>query len=198
MRASLIAAAAGLVLAGLAGCGEGTGPAAPNPSSTAPAASSSVDVAEPTGPVVDVTPTPPDGKPVDPPADPPAGAAPTAPVSLSPTGPVVPAGVEQVPSARVDVSAVPEYYEHRGLVWVYDGGRSLQMFAAASSGCGDAAARVVDQSAAEVRIVLESLPQPQGGSADGDICTTVMTPRPVTVALDAPLGTRTVVLSGGR
>jgi hypothetical protein len=125
-------------------------------------------------------------------------AQPTPPVSMSPTGPVVPPGVEQVPAAQVDASAVPEYYEHRGLVWLFDGGRSLQLFATATSGCGDAAARITTQSSTEVRIVLEPLPQPQGGHPDEPACTTVLTPRPVIATLDAPLGDRRIVLSASR
>jgi hypothetical protein len=97
----------------------------------------------------------------------------------------------------VDATAVPEYYQHRGLVWVYDGGYSLQMIAAANSGCGDAEAKIVDQSASAVRIVLRSLPGAMGGPED-TACSGAITPLPVTVSLDAPLGQRRVFLAAGR
>ncbi|OLF16898.1 hypothetical protein BU204_14455 [Actinophytocola xanthii] len=169
----------------LAGCGEDVGASQPGGGTV----STGVTVTEEASREPSATET-------EPPRPP--GGTPSAPVSLSPDGPVVPEGVRQVPSSQVDASAVPEYYDHRGEVWVYDGGYSLQMFAAASSGCGGVEARVVDQSAEAVRIVVRALPAPQGGSPDDPVCTTVITPRPVTVALDAPLGERRVFLAGGR
>ena len=198
MRALLIAGAAAAALAGLTGCGQDDGAAAgpEQARTTEPPSTLATKVPpEPTG----ITPTPPNTKPQDPSSGParPPGTTPSAPVSMSPTGPVVPPGVRQVPSAQIDASAVPEYYEHRGLVWVYDDGHSLQMFAAASSGCGGVEAQV-SESAGEVRIDMRPMPQPQGGPPDGEMCTTVITPRPVTVALDAPLGDRMIYLSGGR
>ncbi|MCT2584009.1 hypothetical protein [Actinophytocola gossypii] len=192
MRALLIAAAAaGLV--GLAGCGQGTGDGGDDVS--AGTDRSSV-VAEPTPP--EVTRTPPETKPQDPPGDTEAKGTPAARVTLSPSGPVVPPDVRQVPAEQVDASAVPEYNEHRGLVWVYDDGYSLQTFAMATSGCTGVEGEVVTETASEVVIATRPLPQPQGGPADGRMCTTVMTPRPVTVTLDAPLGDRTVRLESGR
>jgi hypothetical protein len=190
MRALLIAAA---VLVGLTGCGQENGTAAA-PEQTVESRESAVTVVPPVPP--SAVPVPPSTKPQDPPGGP--GTTPDPPVTISPTGPVVPAGVTQVPSAQVDASAVPEYHDHRGLVWVYDDGYSLQMFASASSGCGDAQARITSESASEVRIEMRSLPQPQGGPADAPACTTVITPRPVTVALDAPLGERQIYLAAGR
>ncbi len=137
-------------------------------------------------------------EPTEPSGKPPSGTEPSAPVSLSPTGVVVPDGVTQVPADQVDASALPAYYEHRGEVWVFDDGYSLQMFAAASSGCTDAEAVVVDQSGSGVRITLRPLPETPGGRPDGGACTAVMTPRPVTVTLDAPLGDRMIHLGIGR
>lgn len=197
MRALLVAGATAAALVGLAACGQ-AGPEAGQEQTrtTEPRSTVTTKVPpEPTG----ITPTPPNTKPQDPPSDPagPPSTPPSTPVSLSPTGPVVPPGVTQVPSAQVDASGVPEYYDHRGLVWVYDGGYSLQTFASASSGCGGVDARV-SESATEVRIDMRPLPQPQGGPPDGEMCTTVITPRPVAVALDAPLGERMVYLTGGR
>lgn len=187
MRALFIATLAAAALVGVAGCGQGAAPAAGS-SSTAPSHAASTVVSA----------TPPISKPQDPPAPKPTEGVPTPPVSVSPSGVVVPEGVRQVPADQVDASALPAYYDHRGEVWVFDDDRSLQMFAAASSGCTDAEAVVVDQSASEVRIMLRPLDQPQGGRPDGEMCTAVMTPRPVTVRLDAPLGDRMIFLAGGR
>jgi hypothetical protein len=82
---------------------------------------------------------------------------------------------------------------------VFDEGYSLEMFAAASSGCTDAEAVVVDQSDSGVRITLRPLDQQPGGRPDGGgACTAVMTPKPVMVRLTKPLGDRTVFLGIGR
>jgi hypothetical protein len=110
----------------------------------------------------------------------------------------VPAGVTEVPSSQVEASALPTYFEYGNRVWMYDGGFSLQLFAAASSSCTDAEAVVVDQSADTVKILVRPLASPQGGRPDDGACTMVMTPKPVTVTLDTPLQDRTVVLSAGR
>jgi len=185
MRALLIAtAAASLVV--LAGCGQEPVDAGATP----PDATSPTKTEEPATDIA--TPEEPGGKPQDP------GATPTPPVSLSPDGPVVPEGVALVPADQVDSSALPEYYEQRGQVWVYDDGLSLQMFAAASSSCGDAEAMVVDQTSSEVRIVLRSMDQQMGGPADGEACAMVMRPKPVTVTLDTPLQDRKIFLASGR
>lgn len=188
MRAVWSAAVAA-ALVGLAGCGQANEPTSAAPRTSVESQSTLATAIPPKPPSVVPQPT---TKPQTPPGDP------TAPVSMSPTGPVVPPGVTQVPSAQVDASGVPEYYDHRGLVFVYDGGRSLQMFAAASSGCGEVQAVVTSSTATDVRIEMRALPQPNGGPADAPACTTVITPRPVTVALDAPLGDRIVHLTATR
>jgi hypothetical protein len=185
MRALLIStAAAGLVL--LAGCGQAVPTGSSGPSGP-------TQTEEP--PTVIATAVRPGDKPQDP------GATPEPPVSKAPTGTglVVPPGVTQLPPEQVDASALPpsEYDEH-GLVWMFDDGFSLQMFAMATSGCGGVQAKVVDQTATEVRISLGPIDQPQGGGADDEMCTAVITPRPVTVTLDAPLGDRKVFLASGR
>jgi hypothetical protein len=191
MKALLLATLAATVAVGLAGCGQDTAPAgektAGEKTSTAhTGASATASV-------------PPLDKPVTRPPEPkpPAGATPSAPVSMGPNGPVVPAGVTQVPVGQVDASALPDYYDDRE-VWVFDDGYSLEMFAAASSGCSDAEAVVVDQPSDEVRITLRPLASPQGGRPDSRPCTAVMTPRPVTVRLTEPLGDRTIRLGIGR
>jgi hypothetical protein len=195
MRASGVVGAVALLVA-LTGCGQGgAGASASSGSTASETPSTETPSTEVPSTSTDVSAEPPGGGTQ---APPPAGTTPSAPVSLSPSGPVVPPGVRQVPSAQVDASALPEYYEHRGEVWVYDGGRSLQMFAAASSGCGGVEARLVDQSDSAVRIILRALPQPQGGSPDSPACTAVITPRPVTVGLDAPLAERRVFIAASR
>lgn len=139
-----------------------------------------------------VEPTPPvGGKPQNP-----SGGEP--PVSIGPNGPVVPPEVTEVPADQIDASALPTYFEYGNKVWAFDGGFSLQLFAAASSGCSDAEAVVVDQSADTVKILVRPLDQPQGGKPDDGACTMVMTPRPVVVTLDSPLQDRLIILSAGR
>ncbi|WP_460405703.1 hypothetical protein [Actinophytocola sediminis] len=178
MRGLLIAVSTAAALGGLTGCGQaadsGAGPAQ-DPTVTEPTTTEPSVIA---------------------PADPTeAPATPTPPVSLAPDGPVVPPGVTQVPSAQVDATGVSELNEYRGLVWLYDDGRSLQMVAMATSGCGGVEARITGQTPTEVRIELGPQAQPQGGDPDGQMCTSVLTPRPVAVTLDGPLGDRTVHLS---
>ena len=95
------------------------------------------DIAEPTPPAGQ-PPTPSAGKPRDPSSGPP-------PVTIGPNGPVVPAGVTEVPSSQIDASALPNYIEYGNRVWAYDGGFSLQMFASASSSCTGAEAVVTKQ-----------------------------------------------------
>jgi hypothetical protein len=172
MRARLFVITA-VAAVGLAGCGQDATPPQKLPSGTA---------------VTVVTTTPP-------------ATTPGAPVSPGPSGGDVPAGATRVPAGQVDADGLPSYYARRGEVWVFDGGRSLRMFAMASSGCTDAEADVSDQSAGEVRITLRALPLPPGnrpGRPDGGACTQVLTPRPVTVTLAEPLGDRTIHLSAGR
>jgi hypothetical protein len=184
MRALFIATLAAAAVAGLAGC-------------TYDAGNSDTSVEAPTP--SETTSLPSVGKPQDPSAPkPPDGATPSAPVSISPSGVVVPEGVRQLPAAQVDSSALPVYYEHRGEVFEFDGGRSLQVFAAASSACTDAEAVVIDQTPDGIRIMLRPLPRPAGGRPDGGACAAVVTPRPVVVSLTEPLGDRKVYLGMGR
>jgi len=189
MRALLIVTTAALALGVLAGCGDtATQPAAQESTQTTqptkPAPEPPSDVADPTRPT-------PGGKPQNP-----SGGEP--PVTIGPDGPVVPAGVTEVPANQVDSSALPNYFEYGAKVWTFDDGFALQLFAAASSGCSDAEATVVDQSADSVKILVRPMDGPQGGQPDDGACTAVMTPRPVTVTLDTPLRDRKIYLSAGR
>jgi hypothetical protein len=198
MRAYLIATTAVLAAVALAGCGNqptstSAGQATSQTSETSetrPPESPS-DVATPVPPSTEIEPTPPGGKPQNP-----SGGQP--PVTIGPDGPVVPAGVTEVPASQVDASALPSYFEYGNKVWLFNDGFALQLFAAASSSCTDAEAVVVDQAADSVKIVVRPMAQPQGGRPDDGICATVMTPRPVTVTLDTPLRDRMILLSAGR
>lgn len=192
MRALLITTAAALALGVLAGCGNATTPAASDESGTT--------TSERPSKTPPRTPTPSDVVPPQPPSSRPSSGKPQGepPVTIGPNGPVVPAGVTEVPAAQVDASALPNYFEFGDKVWQFDEGRSLQLFAAASSSCTDAEAVVVDQSPDSVKIIVRPLDQPQGGRPDDGVCTMVMTPKPVTVTLDEPLGDRRVLLSSGR
>jgi hypothetical protein len=190
MRAFLIATTAVFGLGVLAACGGQPSPAASDQVGRTSTSEPSKTAPEP--PSVIAEPTKPDaGKPRDP-----SNGAP--PVTIGPNGPVVPPGVSEVPASQVDASALPSYFEYGNKVWSYDGGFSLQMFAAASSSCTGAEARVVDQSSDSVKIVVTSLDTPQGGRPDDGACSMVMTPTPVTVTLDTPLQDRKILLSSGR
>jgi hypothetical protein len=197
MRALLLATLAAAAVVGLAGCGQDATPAKDAKQAASTVATTGTSTVQ-TGASA-TAPVPPLSSPVKrPPQPPPANATPSAPVTMGPNGPVVPPGVTQVPAAQIDASALPAYYENRGDVWVYDDGYSLEMLAAASSGCSEAEAVVVDQSPDGVRITLRPLAQPQGGRPDSRPCTAVMTPRPVTVKLTEPLGDRKIYLGIGR
>lgn len=194
MRALLTAATAALAFGLLAGCGDASTPAASDQTdaTTSSSETPSKTPPEPPTPSDVATPQPPEaGKPQNP-----SGGEP--PVTIGPNGPVVPAGVTEVPAGQVDATALPQYVEFGNKVWQFDDGFSLQLFASASSGCTGAEARIVDQSADAVKIVVRPLDQPQGGRPDDSMCTQVMTPVPVTVALDQPLRDRKVLLSAGR
>jgi len=193
MRAFLIATTAVLALATLAGCGQQAAPAASDQAGeqTSQTGQSGQPPKSTEPPVTVVEPTPPAGKPRNPTSGEP-------PVTLGPDGPVVPAGVTEVPATQVDVSALPTYFDYGNRVWAYNDGFSLQFFAAAPSGCSGVEATVVDQSPDAVRIVVRPMDQPQGGRPDDSICASVMTPMPVVVTLDTPLQDRLVVLAEER
>lgn len=195
MRALLLVTLAAAAAVGLAGCGQDAAPASDKAAGSSTAPTTAPTTPSPEKPGKPGKPGAPIPRPPEP--KPPAG-TPTAPVTMGPNGPVVPAGVTQVPAGQVDASALPAYYDSPGDVWVYDDGYSLEMFAAASSGCSEAEAVVVDQTSDAVRITLRPLAQTQGGRPDSRPCTAVMTPRPVTVRLAKPLGDRMIYLGIGR
>ncbi len=193
MRALLTAATAALTLCVLAGCGDASTPAASDQTTTTTSSEQPSKTApEPPTPSDVATPQPPEaGKPQNPVSGEP-------PVTIGPDGPVVPAGVTEVPAAQVDATALPQYVEFGNKVWQYNDGFALQLFGSASSGCSGAEAVVVDQSADAVKIVVRPLDQPLGGRPDDSMCTQGMTPVPVTVTLEQPLRDRKVLLSAGR
>ncbi|TDV40324.1 hypothetical protein [Actinophytocola oryzae] len=190
MRAYLIATTAVLGLGVLAACGSQATPAASDQTSTSQSVATPKSSPEPPSNVAE--PTPGNGAK---PRDPTSGEAP---VTIGPNGPVVPPGVTEVPAKQVDAVALPNYFEYGNKVWSFEGGFSLQFFAAASSSCTGVEARVVDQSTDSVKILVQPMDSPQGGRPDGGACAMVMTPMPVTVTLDTPLQDRKILLSGGR
>lgn len=180
----------------LAGCGQRAEPAADSQnastasSATGKPAPDTPTLSEPPSTVVEPTP-PAGGKPQNP-----SGGEP--PVTVGPDGPVVPAGVTEVPAAQIDATAVPKYDDYSHRVWAFDNGLSLQMFAMASSSCTDVEAVLVDQSPDAIKVMLRPMDGPQGGRPDDQMCATVLTPRPVVVALDTPLKDRKIYLAEGR
>lgn len=135
------------------------------------------------------------------PSNPPSSAPTEPPSGSSSTPPPVtglPQGAAQVPSDRLDTSALPEYYRSSSKVWVVNDGRTLQLSAMARDACTGVQARVIEQNDQLVRIELAPMDVPQGGSPDGPgFCAQVLTPRIVTVDLKAPLGDRRVIVTGG-
>jgi hypothetical protein len=182
-----------VLLGVLAGCGQqaASDQAAGPTSETSGTSQSGQPPKSEEPPATVVEPTPPAGKPQNPTSGEP-------PVTLGPDGPVVPAGVTEVPASQIDASALPTYFEYGNRVWAFNGGFSLQFFAAAPSSCSGMSGQVVDQAPDLVKIVVQAMDQPQGGRPDDSICASVMTPTPVVVTLDTPLRDRKILLSEGR
>lgn len=128
------------------------------------------------------------GTPLDAPSSPPL------PVGTGPTGAEGPPGARLLPAGQVDTSALPPYYTERN-VWAFDNDRSLQMLVMARDACAGVEATVTEQSPSAVTVVLRALDAPQGGPPDGQICAQVLLPKPATVRLAEPIGTRQVRLS---
>ncbi|MGX7826806.1 hypothetical protein ACTG9Q_17100 [Actinokineospora sp. 24-640] len=132
--------------------------------------------------------------PVAPPTD---TVDPTGPsVSLGPSGVVVPSGYTELPAGQVDAKALPaDVYTDRR-VWAAPDGRSLQLFAVAPDPCTEVRATVESAGADVVTLALSPVPHPLGGP-EGQVCATVVTPKPVSVRLADVLGDRKVVLTEG-
>ncbi|PPK62190.1 hypothetical protein V5P93_005999 [Actinokineospora auranticolor] len=181
MKTILSTAVTALALLGLAGCS--ADPAAPSPApGTQPAGSAAP---APTGGSAAPAPAP--------------GTAPTksqAPhVAVQPDGKVdVPAGYKELPAAQVDVKALPDTYKERR-VWSSADGKSLQLVAVARDACAGIDAQVSQATDTSVTVSLSPMTSPQGGPEGGKVCATVLTPRAVELALEQPIGTRTVVVT---
>lgn len=128
-------------------------------------------------------------------------ASPSAPTTLSstteaqPTAPppqttAVPltGGASEVPAAQVDASTLPDVFDKK--VSSSADGRTVQVNGV-GGGCKVASAEVTAQSGDQVLITLVTTyyPPPTGGA-----CTQELRPVPLNVTLDAPLGSRRVVL----
>ncbi|WP_026448882.1 lipoprotein [Actinopolyspora mortivallis] len=93
----------------------------------------------------------------------------------------------EVPTARVDGSALPEGYPRE--VWTQNGG-SVLVVTGQEGGCGEVRARVTEQTERRVGVELvEETPR------DAGPCTMDLRYPPVTAPLDSPLGEREVVLT---
>ncbi|MGH3794413.1 MAG: hypothetical protein ACRDSP_05945 [Pseudonocardiaceae bacterium] len=111
--------------------------------------------------------------------------APLAVRDAQPGWPAPPAGGRSLPPAQVDASALPEGYPH--LVWTEGDGRTVGAYGQ-EGGCTVVHSELREQTATLVRMAFVEVTMRAGP------CTMDLRFRPLTVALDAPLGQRTVVL----
>ena len=120
-----------------------------------------------------------------------SGANPTAPVqppvSISEEKPVVPPNVTPVPKEKVISTSLSDLY--RSEAYVFGDGRDVEVFGL-GGGCKEARAEVTAQSAELVQITLVTITK----QPPGTVCTQEIRQVPLTVRLDAPLGTRRLVL----
>lgn len=91
-----------------------------------------------------------------------------------------------VPQSQVDDSGVAQGSSRQ--VWTSDGGRAVGTLAE-QAGCATVSGEVAEQSAIRVVMVLVT-----HDSGSGRVCPMIVRNIPVMVHLNAPLGTRTVVL----
>ncbi|GAA3038042.1 hypothetical protein [Actinokineospora globicatena] len=183
MKTILSTAVAVLAALALAGCGGAADQADQSPSSGATPPSSAAPI---------------EGAPnSQPPQTGPAPTKPPAPqVTINPDGKVtVPAGYRELPAKQVDAKALPESYKERR-VWSSEDGKALQLVGIASDACAGVDAQVVEFTEAVVKVSLTPMTSPQGGT-EGKMCAMVVTPRPVEVPLEQPVGDRTVVVVAG-
>ena len=166
-----MALAAASVLATLAGCGQPV-----EVEAVPPATESASEIVTPVGPSGD-----------------PSG---TTTVPVDPSS--LPADATAIPATQVDATAMSKELKYGNEAWQFDGGRGLRLTAITLTGCGDVSAMLVDQNPEAVRITVRLMDTPQGGRPDDQVCTQSLTPKPVTVHLDEPLGDRTIYLAGGR
>ncbi|RLK61581.1 hypothetical protein [Actinokineospora cianjurensis] len=185
MKTILSTAVAALAALALAGCGGAadTADQAPSSGATPPSSAAPTEGGAPNS---------------QPPQTGPAPTKPPAPqVTVAPDGKVtVPAGYREVPAKQVDAKALPESYKERR-VWTSEDGKALQLVGIASDSCAGVDAQVVESTEAVVKVSLSAMTSPQGGGEGGKMCAMVVTPRPVEVPLEQPLGTRTVIVVAG-
>lgn len=107
--------------------------------------------------------------------------------SSAPAGsPPAPNGGAPVTQNQIDANALPAEYPRK--VWTEADGRTLVAYGQ-EGGCGKVRADLAEQTASTVRIVfVESVPKVARP------CTMDLRYPPLTVRLDQPLGSRTVVL----
>jgi hypothetical protein len=128
-------------------------------------------------------------------------ASPSAPTTLSSTGDAPPTspppqtsaaplegGPTEVPAAQVDGGTLPDHYKEQ--VRTSADGRTIQVVGIAG-GCKTASAEVTAQSGDQVLITLVTTYYPP---PTGVMCTQELRDVPLNVTLDAPLGSRRIVL----
>lgn len=118
---------------------------------------------------------------------PPVSTGPGAPPSLPPVpdGPRPPPGGRELPAVQVDPAALPQDYPR--LVWTERGGTVIGAYGR-GGGCTDVHAELTEQTPEAVRMTLVEVTTSSGP------CTMDLRFPPLTVALDAPLGERVVIL----
>ncbi|PSL56293.1 hypothetical protein B0I31_10342 [Saccharothrix carnea] len=164
-----VKAAVALALLALAGC---TGTTTDNP----PLGQSSVTTTTTTGSTSAPTTLSSTGEP-----------QPTAPPPQTTPAPLE-GGPTEVPAARIDGSTLPDTYEKKASTSA--DGRTVQVLGLAG-GCKTASAEVAAQSGDQVLITLVTTHYPP---PTGVLCTQELRSVPLNVTLDAPLGSRRIVL----
>ncbi len=114
-------------------------------------------------------------------------APPTAPPPQSSATPLE-GGPTEVSATQVDGGTLPDHYKRQA--WTSSDGRTVQVVGVAG-GCKTASAEVTAQSADQVSITLVTTYYPP---AEGVMCTQELRDVPLNVTLDAPLGSRRIVL----
>ncbi|WP_447006469.1 hypothetical protein ACRAKI_08320 [Saccharothrix isguenensis] len=100
----------------------------------------------------------------------------------------LPGGPTEVQAERIDGSTLPDHYEQKA--WTSEDGRTVQVVGVAG-GCKTASAEVTAQSGDQVLITLVTT---YYAPPEGSLCTQELRDVPLNVTLDAPLGSRRLVL----
>jgi hypothetical protein len=104
-------------------------------------------------------------------------------------GPELPPGSVPVSGSRVDASALPADYPRE--VWTAGDGSEIGLYGEAG-GCQTITAQVVGQTATQVTVQLLQIQQKP--NTRHTVCALNRMLKPLTAQLDAPLGSRTVLL----